>query len=177
MEEYIEAGEFVTTFGILGEIKIYPYCDSADMICGFKTLYLDKKGAKPLQVESAREHKGMCLAKLEGISNPEDARKYVGKTVYFARKDAKLPKGRYFVQDIIGSVVQDANTNKIYGKVTDIARPAAQDIYTIKSENGAEYLFPAVAEFLKEIDIDKKLVLVTPIKGMLEDNGANDDED
>ena len=36
------------------------------------------------------------------------ARALVGRTYYFAKADARLPKGRYFIDDLLGCEVKDA---------------------------------------------------------------------
>ena len=52
------------------------------------------------------------------------------------------------------------------GTITSVTHPAAQDIYTVRDENGAETLFPAVKPFLKQVDLENGRVLVEPIPGM-----------
>ena len=93
---------------------------------------------------------------------------YIGKTAYFARTDARLPAGRYFVQDIIGCEVRDAATGAVYGTVRDITHPAASDVYAIQTPQGGTVLFPAVAEFLGELCPQEGYVTVRPIPGMFD---------
>ena len=90
MREYLEAGEFVTTHGIGGELKLYPWCDGPEFLQQFKRFYLDANGAKPLAVAATRPHKGMCLVRLQGVESIEAARPYVGRRVWIARVDAAL---------------------------------------------------------------------------------------
>ena len=177
MKEYLEAGEFVTTHGIQGELKLYPWCDGPAFIAKLPRLFLGANGEKPVKIVGAREHKGMCLLLLDGVTLVEQARGYIGKTVYFARKDAKLPKGRYFVDDLLGATVKNADTDVVYGNIIDISHPAAHDIYTIKDAKGETHLFPAVPEFLGEILPQEGIVTVRPIEGMFTNKGKNDDED
>ncbi len=175
MKYYIETGEIVKIHGISGEVKLYPWCDDPYFVTGLSRLFLDADGQKQVELEKVRVQKNMCLLKIKGIDTVETAREFIGKTVYFAREDVKLPKGRYFAQDVIGSEVIDDNTGKIYGKIANILHPGANDVYEIKSENGDAFLFPAVSEFLGEIDIENKTVRVKPIDGMFENFGGNDD--
>ena len=60
----------------------------------------------------------------------------------------------------------DAASGRVYGTITSVTHPAAQDIYTVRDENGAETLFPAVKPFLKQVDLENGRVLVEPIPGM-----------
>lgn len=177
MKQYLEAGEFVTTHGVMGELKLYPWCDDASFITELPRLFLGRDGQKEKKVTAARVHKGMCLVKLEGVDSIDDARSYVRRVAYFARADVQLPEGRFFVQDIIGCKVLDAQTGQEYGRVTDVTHPAASDVYEVRNEQGETFLFPAVPEFLGELCPLEGYITVRPIPGMFTSDGGNDDED
>ena len=51
-----------------------------------------------------------------------------------------------------------------------VDHPGAQDIYTVKSPSGKEYMFPGVDAFLKERNPPEGYILVTPIPGLLDDD-------
>ena len=51
------------------------------------------------------------------------------------------------------------------GIITDVLQNTAQDIYQVKTKEGKEVLIPAVGEFVKEINIDEKTVIVSLIPG------------
>ncbi len=168
-KKYLEAGKFVTTHGVMGELKVYPYCDSAEFLCGFSLLYPSPNGGRAWRVASARAHKGMVLLKLEGVDGMDAARALVGRLVYIDRSDAQLPEGSWFIQDIIGLQVVDAGTGKVYGTVTDVINNGAGDIYEIRTPEGKTVLFPAVEQFLEQIDPAGGVVRVKPIGGMFDD--------
>ena len=69
-----------------------------------------------------------------------------------------------------------AGETRVYGRLTNVDRPAAQDIYTVTDTAGGEHMLPAVPEFVKNIDIDARKILVTPIEGMFTE-AVNGDED
>ncbi len=174
LKPFLEIGEIVTTHGVMGEVKIYPWCDGPEFLCELSCLYL-ANGSQPQKVESARVHKNMCLVQFEGVSDMDSARKLVGKTVWAARADMQLEEGRYFVQDILGCEVRNADTQEVYGKVIKIDHPAANDVYTIRNQQGEEFLFPAVKEFLVELCPEQEYVLVRPIPGMFEEQRSGDE--
>ena len=109
-QQYLEAGKIINTFGIRGEVKLEPWCDSADFLRRIKTLYID---GKPRKVLSAKVHKGMLLVLFEGVEDVNTAMTLKNKIVYFDRADVRLPKGRYFVQDLLGASVEDADTGRV----------------------------------------------------------------
>lgn len=166
MREYLEAGKIVATHGVRGEMKLELWCDGAEFLAGFKTLYFSETGAAPRAVGSVRPHKGMALLTLAGVGSIEEARPFLGRVVYIARSEARLPAGRYFLQDLIGLAVRDSDTGRVYGRVTDVTHPAAQDIYTVLTPSGEECRFPGVPEFLKGLYPAQGYLLVAPIPGM-----------
>ena len=105
------------------------------------------------------------------------ARALRGQVFYFDRNDATLPAGRWYVADLIGCEVRDADTGKVYGVVTSVDHPGAQDIYTVKAPSGKEYMFPGVDAFLKERNPPEGYILVTPIPGLLDDDFDSEREE
>lgn len=41
--EYIEVGQIVNTHGVRGEVKVQPWDVSPELLCGFKTFYMDAR--------------------------------------------------------------------------------------------------------------------------------------
>lgn len=160
-KEFIEAGRIVNTHGVAGEVKIEVWLDSPQFFKSFKKLYT--KAGEELKVLSARTHKGFVIAKLDGIGDINEAMRLKGKDVSIRRSDAALPKGAFFLQDIIGAKVVDEGGNEI-GTLVEIMERPSSNIYVVKGET--EHLIPAVPEFIMSTDIDSGLVTVRLIEGM-----------
>ncbi len=159
-ERYLEGGRIVNTFGVRGEVKIEPWCDSAEFLRGFKTLYID---GKPRAVRTARVHKGMLIALLEGVEDVNGAMLLKNKVVSFDREEARLPKGRFFLSDIIGCAVVD-EAGRPVGTLTEVLTLPAQHVYVVQGER--EHAIPAVPEFILDTDVEKRLIRVHLIEGM-----------
>ncbi len=161
-EEYIEAGRIVNTHGVRGEVKIEVWLDSPDFRRRCGRIFLDGRARKIL---SAREQKQFLIAQLEGVEDLNAAIPLKGRTVFISRRDAGLPEGAYFLQDIIGAEVRDELGNSI-GRLEDILERPASDVYVIRSENGTEHLIPAVPAFIRKVDADAGVITVHLIEGM-----------
>lgn len=159
-QRFIEAGKIVNTHGVRGEVKIQVWLDSPEFMKKFKTVYIDEK---PVKMLSARPHKDMLIVSLEGIDDVNAAMCLKNKTVYIDRKDAKLPRGTYFLQDIMGAAVIDEDGNEV-GKLVDIMETPASTIYVVRGET--EHLIPAVPEFILKTDADRGIIKVHLIEGM-----------
>ena len=168
MEKYLEAGLIVNTHGVDGGLMIKSYCDSNEVLASLKTLWLKKKeGFVPVKVTRASQHRGMVLAHIEGIDDLNTAIKYKNTTVYAAREDLPLAEGAHFIVDLIGLPVVNAESGKVYGTLADVSNTGAADIYEVATEKGPRYM-PAVAEFVREIDLERG-IFVTPIEGMFDE--------
>ena len=159
-QQYLEAGQIVNTHGIRGEVRIVPWADDALFLKRFKTFYIDNK---PVRVLSSRVHKDMLIAQLEGITDINAAMLLKNKVIKIDRKDARLPKGSFFIQDILGASVVDEQGNEI-GKLTDVMDVPRGQIYEVKGET--DHLIPAVPEFILNVDADAGIITVRLIEGM-----------
>ena len=176
MQNYLPACKIVSTHGVRGEMKALPLCDGAAFLAKFKRLFATAQGGGECRVLGVRAQGNAILLRLEGVCDMDAARALVGRTYYFAKADARLPKGRFFIDDLLGCEVIDADTAHVYGTLTAIDHPAAQDIYTVTDAAGGKHAFPAVPEFVKKIDMDTREILVAPIPGMF-DEAVNGDAD
>ena len=157
---YLEAGKIINTFGIRGEVKLQPWCDSAEFLRPFKTLYID---GVPRAVASSRVHKGMLIVRFADVEDVNGAMALKNKIVHFARSDAKLPRGRFFIADLIGADVIDENGAPV-GKLTEVLDMPAGRVYMVQGEE--EHSIPAVPEFILETNVEEHYLRVHLIEGM-----------
>ena len=167
-KQYLDSGKIVGTHGIRGEVRIDPWCDSPEFLCAFKKLYLDNKGETFIEVKS-RPHKNVTLSKIKGLDTIEQAEKLRGKIVYINRDDINLGEGVNFVQDLIGLEVRDVDNDTVYGKISDVIRTGANDVYEITDSNNKKYLAPVIDEVVIESDVDNGFILIRPMKGIFDD--------
>lgn len=169
-KRFLECGKIVSTHGVKGEVKVQPWCDAPDFLCGFGTLYL-RRGERPFRVEQARVSKNMVLLKLEGVDTLDDAVTLRGGIVYIDREDAPSGgDGVFFVQDLIGLSVLDADTGKEWGKLTDVFSTGANDVYEITGEDGKRRLVPAIRDVVLETDPDAGVMRIRPLEGLFDEN-------
>ncbi len=167
-KQFLDTGKIVGAHGIKGELRIEPWCDSPEFLCTFKRLYLDENGETYVDVKS-RPHKNIVLCKIKGVDTIEAAEKLRGRIIYINRNDIALDEGVNFVQDLIGLEVCDVDSGTIYGKLTDVLRTGANDVYEITAEDGKKYFAPVIDEVVREINVDGGYVKISPMKGIFDD--------
>jgi 16S rRNA processing protein RimM len=164
---YLEAGQIVNTHGIKGEVNVLPWCDSPEFLTRFEGFFFGD-GVSFKKVESARINKNVVIMRFEGVGDIDGAIKLVKSVLYIDREWVSLPKGSYFEQDLIDLRVEDANTGRIYGVLREVGRTGANDIYRV--DDGVRKVWiPAVKEIVRTVDIEGGRMLITPIKGLFDD--------
>mgnify|MGYP003770297315 FL=1 len=153
-----------------GEVRFQAWCDSPEFLKQFKTLYFDEEGLRAVDILSCRPHGNIVLLYLEGIDDLESAIAQKGKVLFIDRNDADLPPGSYFISELIGCHVYDADDPSIsYGKLEDVSRTGANDVWHIRGADGKEYLIPAISDVLVSTDVEKGLIKIRPLKGIFDD--------
>ena len=166
---FLEAGQIVGTHGVRGEVKIHPWCDSPDFLCGFATLYLDGQGKTALRAKQLRAHKNIVLGLFDGVDTMEKAQALRGKTVYIDRADTALPDGQWFVQDLLGCKVTDVDSGAEYGKISEvIPGNGANDVWAVKRPGGETVLMPAIRDVVLKTDVTAGIVRIRPLRGLFD---------
>ncbi|MBQ8614854.1 MAG: 16S rRNA processing protein RimM [Ruminiclostridium sp.] len=179
-KQYLEMGKITKTQGLKGEVRMQYYCDSPDELEEFNVLYMGKEKTE-VELEKSRYLKSdVAVIKIKGIDTPEAAQKLIGKMLYINRDDVELPEDVWFIQDIIGLEVIDADDGTVYGKVDEIYQNGSADVYSIKTPDGKNLMFPAIPEVLISTDIDEGKITIRPLEGLFDiyrGKGENGDED
>ncbi len=168
MKEFLETGKIVNIHGLRGDVKIMPWSDDAEFLCEFDVHYCGKD-KQAFEVEHARVHKNTVLAKFKGIDTPEAANKLRNSIVYIDRDDIELEEGTYFIADLIGLTVKNADTGEEYGTVKDVFQTGANDVYEVVKDGKACYV-PAIPDVIIDTDIENKVLSIRPLEGLFDEN-------
>jgi len=149
-------GVVVKAQGIKGEVKVKPYTDTPDVLCGLKHLILKNE---KVNIQNVRADKTMAYIKITGIDDRDAAESLRGVEIYIEKENApKLPANRYYIDDLIGCMVLDDSGEQL-GRLTNVLQNGANDVYVIENEKG-EILVPVLKSVIKEIEIDKKKIIL-----------------
>ena len=164
--EKLRLGRIINVVGLKGELRVYTYTDYKEKFEEIDYVLLNNK---KYWIEGVRYLKNMAILKLAGIDNRTQAESYKDQDLYIFRKDAPpLPKGTYYVKDLIGLLVVDQNGKEI-GRLNDVILNNAQDLYEVQPIGGGKtFCVPAVDEFILEINLEEGIIRVHLIEGLME---------
>lgn len=169
MQEFLEIGQIVNTFGIKGMVKVKPFTDDIQKrFSDLKKVYVVTKNNKKIyEIEEVKFHKDMVLLKFIGVDKIEEAELLRNSYLKVDRKDEpELDEDTYYVVDLLGLDVYSDDGNKL-GVLDDIFNNGSCDIYVVKDELGKQLLLPAISEVIKEISIEEHKIVVHIIKGLI----------
>ena len=164
--EKIKVGKIVNAVALRGEVKIYSYSDCKERFEELSRLLID--GDMELEIENVRYQKNMVIVKFKSIDDRNKAEALKEKDVYITEDDlAELPEDTFYIRDLIGCRVFDAENGRLIGVVSDLIQNSAQDIYQIELEKGGQALIPAVGQFIRSVDVSEKVIKVSLIPGLI----------
>lgn len=174
MSKLISIGKVLNFHGIKGEIKLGFTAGKENLIKSLKKVYLFVDNNKvEFSVSSVRFHKNFAIVKFGGINSIDDVMKIKGLLVHVPEEflKSKLQKDEFLISDLVGLEVFDTNGEKI-GKVNDIGENKASNLIEIEKLNGLKFMVPFVKEWVPEVDLDGKKIVVNMIEGI--DSSASD---
>ncbi|MCA0979951.1 ribosome maturation factor RimM [Exiguobacterium aestuarii] len=168
--DWLYVGKIANTHGLKGEVKILAATDFPEE--RFKkgnTLFLDVDGTKQeMTITTYRPHKQFHLVTFKGFENINLIEKYKGLKLYVhAEHVHNLSENEYYYHEIIGcEAIVDGES---IGVIDDIFETGANDVWVIKRPGKSDALIPYIESVVKEIDVESKRVVITPIPGMIDD--------
>jgi 16S rRNA processing protein RimM len=153
----IEIGGIARAHGIRGEVVIVTHDPDSETLAGVERIYVD--GA-PRRVLAARDTQRGWLVLLEGVATRTEAEALRGRPVEVDRADLGLAEGDILLHDLVGCAVRKAD-GAPWGVIAAIDRVPLQDLLVIH-DGGVERMLPLVDVFVKDIDLDARVVTVDP---------------
>ena len=169
MVEEFQIGVITQTHGIKGEVKVFPTTDDVKRFKRLEKVTIDSgKKRFEAEIESVKFFKQFVILKFKGFDTIEDIQPYKQAKLLVDREHAvRLRKDEYFVADLIGTkVVSDEGTE--LGVMTDVIETGANDVYVVKNSEGEEILFPAIKDYVKEVDLENGVITLHVMDGLLD---------
>ena len=169
MEEFLQVGVISSTHGIAGEVKVFPTTDDVKRFKKLKEVILDTgKERMTLHICQVKFFKQMVILKFKEFQNINEVERFRGKSLYVTRENAvRLKKDEYFIADLIGMKVYTEDEAYL-GELTEVITTGANDVYTVRMENGKDVLIPAIGQCILNVDVEHETMQVHLLEGLLE---------
>lgn len=157
--DHYRIAQILRPHGIKGEVKVYPLTDDLARFKRLREAYIERGGQyEAVIVDGSKYVSDAVVLHITGVDDPDQAEKYRGLYLCVDREHAvKLPKGTYFIADIIGCAVVSTDGTEL-GRVTDVLETNANDVYVIEGKR--RLLVPALKKLLSSVDVESKRIVL-----------------
>lgn len=169
--DLIIIGRVISPHAVKGEIRIDYYNPGLHFFSGYECIFLQSPGEGQLRrykILGAKPHKGVIIARLEGVNSRDDAEELRGWYVVVERRE--LPptdEDEYYWHEIVGMEVATEEGLSL-GIVRSIFSTGSNDVYVVRGD-GKEILIPAITQVIVNVDHGERRIVIRPMKGLLED--------
>ncbi len=156
--------------GLRGEVRLQVFTQDPDAVIDYGELE-SEDGTRKFRVSSLRPAKGHFVAKFEGVNDRNASEALTNIQLFVSRE--KLPKieeaETFYYSDLIGLGVEDAS-GKSFGVVVAVRNYGAGDMLEVSAKpNAAGTLVPFIDQFVPEVDLKNRRVVIDPPNGLFEE--------
>ena len=165
-------GKVTRPHGLKGMLRVKSFAESESTFREAETVLFKTVSGEIFEhrVTSVTPHKNILLMVLEELNNLEEAEVYRGAEILIPKGVLKREAGAFFWHELLGLEVQ-LETGESLGAVSQILTTGSNDIYVVKKGKNEVYI-PAIHEVVKEIDLEKERIIISPMEGLLDLNAV-----
>jgi 16S rRNA processing protein RimM len=163
-EPTVAVGRVARAHGVQGEVAVLVLSEVEDRFAPGATLWLED--GRTLTVESSRPHRGRLLVRFREVRDREQAEGLQRALLVVPESSSpSLPEGSWWDHQIEGCAVE-TDRGRALGTVREVIHTAANDVWSVVSEDGVETLVPVLNDVLASVDVAAKRIVVREIEGL-----------
>lgn len=157
--DWVVLGKVVGVHGVKGWIKIESFTRPREGIFEYGSWNLGtKEGWKTVEVSSGRPQGPGLVARLQGVSDRDQARSLIGAQIAISRDQLPpVDEDEVYWVDLEGCEVINRDGETL-GIVSHLIETGANDVLVVR--DGGERLIPYVGDFIDEVDLEAKVIRV-----------------
>lgn len=161
-------GKIINVRGLQGELKIASLTDFPTLrYRKGNTVYLEKNGQYiSLVVKDAHHQPGIDYVQFQHYLDINLVKDWMNLYVYADKDNIRLKPGNFFYEDLMGLTIENEQGQAL-GQVIAIDRIGNRINLRMGRQEQSDVLIPFIDVFIKHVNMDKKIITVSLIKGML----------
>ena len=166
--EYIKIGAVANTHGLKGTMKVKSFTDfKEERYKKGNTLYIFFKNEYiPVTVTKMKTVKNLEYIDVKEFNHINEIEKFKGSELFINKEEVHeiVEEDAFYYTDLIGCEVI---TDSSIGKVSDIREYPQGEYLVINTEEKKNVLIPFLKQFIKNVDLEKKLIFLSEWEGLL----------
>jgi 16S rRNA processing protein RimM len=170
----VTIGQIVKPHGVRGDVRVRSLSDVPGRFEALARVTLVPASGESLAtaVRHVRPHGDGCyIVGFEAFATPEDAGRFRGALITIPR-DAAVPHqpGSFYHYELVGLSVVTEDGGRV-GRIEDILDTPGNAVFVVRDE-GHEVLVPAAQSIIAGVDLDRRVMTVRNLPGLLGDADA-----
>ena len=164
----ITVGKILKPHGIKGYVRVFPTTDHPERFRALNKVRVIQadQSALHLTIEKVVLQSNAVLIKFAEISTRNQAETLRNARIVIDRSEClPLEKDSYYIFELVGCRVFTTAGEEL-GTLEEVWEFPANDVYVVRKQ-GREILIPAVAEFVKLVDIENQRIEIEPVDGLI----------
>lgn len=155
---YLRIGYILKPQGIKGEVKLEALTDDAARFHGLRRIFIEQNGCyKEAKITVNRITGNYVYAYLEGCYTRQAAESMRSAYICVERDEAiTLPEDSWFICDIEG--IKVVCEGEELGIVNEVIKTGAVDVFSVKTTDGGQMLFPALKKVIMDVDLENSIM-------------------
>ena len=168
--EKVAIGKIVKAIGLNGEVKVISLTDfpSKRFKSGKEIELLNELDNDLVKttIEKVRLHRHLYILKFKGLDTIESVLPFLNYLIV-SKKDRTIEKtGSFYYDDLVNCKVVN-ESNELLGKVIKVEDHPAHQTLRVLSKTNKLFFVPFVHFFIKNVDLEKKVITINEIKGLV----------
>ncbi len=163
----VAIGRVVKARGIRGELRVKLLSDFPERFEELKCVKLEFKNGeiKSFEIEKTKIAGHFVIVKLKGIESRDAAETLQGLYLSVSMDETiPLEENSFYIFELEGMEVFESDGRRI-GSVIRVEQYPSNDVLVAGTET-EDLMIPAVKEFVKKIDVDKRQIIVSLPEGL-----------
>jgi 16S rRNA processing protein RimM len=160
-------GRIGRAHGVRGDLFVEPMTDEPDHRYADGTVLMTSNDTT-LTVATSKWHSGRFVVHFAGFDDRNSAETLRGLTLSIEVDPSQSPQDpdEYYDHQLVGLHVVLADGTHV-GTIGEVIHLPSQDLLTVLRDGEAEALIPFVTEFVPDVNLATKTVVITPPPGLL----------
>ncbi len=162
-------GKIIGCFGLKGFVKLRPTTHTPQRLKNLRQVFVGNSSdeAEQYSVDGVEIRPNGTFLKFSAVNDRSAAEMLIGQLVFVDEHEVQPPpKGSFFTHEMIGCEVWTVE-GKYVGTVREIYKLPAQDVWEVVN-GSAVSLIPAVKEFVRSVDLQRRRIEIHLIEGLIE---------
>ncbi|MGH8011093.1 MAG: ribosome maturation factor RimM [Candidatus Binataceae bacterium] len=165
----LRVGQITGAHGLRGAVRLRPDNPDSPAVAAARRILLEREGkVREYGLLTCRRiNRHVMRLTLDGIEDADAAEALKGATALIAAADLpRLRADEFYYFQVIGAQVQTSDGRRL-GRVEEVFSNGANEVWIVR-EGTFELMIPVIADVVCGLDLERRLITVEAVPGLLE---------